>query len=155
MEKIKTTDKGNCFLVRVTDNDKNNTTAQLAVVNIDDNFKVKLFKIREEFIRIKKENEDGRLYDVRFFSELPDYISECDYAGAVNNDDEIMEIFEEVEMGDEGVARIELPEMENVATLITDCGLVQVYDDTFMFTTYIKHTNTILETNRIPFDMLK
>ena len=164
MLKIKETDKGNTFLVKVTDNDDCCMTSRFAVININDDLKKKLFALRDEFIRINENLQEtcDYLFDVRMYCGVPEYISECEYTGYKGNEEDVIEVFEEAMENDpdnKQVVRIEPFDVydHEIETLNTEVGLVHISKDSFYFTCYIKHTDpaTRLMTQRIDFNDLK
>ena len=107
-------------------------------------------------IELKK--EDSSVYDIRRFFSLVEYISECEYSDYNGNSDNVVEQLEDVDLGDYDVARVERLDFydEDVELIRTETDLIQIRENDFYFTSYIKHTDpaTILITSSISFDTI-
>lgn len=148
---IKLNEKSKTILMKVHSADDVCSDCRFAVVELSPELVNKAFDFRNALIELKVKHSS--VYKIEEFDYSCDYIGEVEYQDE-QTIDEILYEFEDTHIGDGGTLGIDGYDREakGLAIARTDGDCLEVTSYDIRFSTYVKHTNTLLETEAISFD---
>ena len=151
--KIKLNEESKTILMKVHSADDYCSDCRFAVIELSPELVNKVFDFRNALLKLKVK------YPSTYKIEEFDY--SCNYIGEVEYQDEqtigeILYEFEDTHIDDGGVLGIDGydSKAEGLVMVRAECGGMEITDYGIRFITFVKHTNTLLETETISFDLI-
>ena len=150
--KIKLNGKSKTVLLKVHDNDEWCQWCDYAVVELTQEFVDVARKQLEILLKMKEENSS--VYKIETFDYSCDFISSEEHDTRTSS--EILDQLYDTGIDTAGVMGIDGydDKAEGLVLLRTDCDTMEITDYGVRFTAYVKHTNQLIDTEKITFERM-